>query len=434
MDSGITDLPVIARAHRLRLQLLDGGGGFREGEAARSFIAASFLEMHSLTFFLRDDLIHEIRRDFLDETARHVRIDLAVHGTHVCIGHIELFLRARDRHVAEASLFFKSRRLHEGTDTRKNTFIHARQEDEREFQPLRTMDGHQGDAVVFPFIGVDIVYESDFFKEFRESAFRLLGDEVFRDRKQLAQIFLTALRLRILALLQLCEILRICHDLLDQFENIHFRGRIQKIKDHRREIRKLALRSRRKPTALDAHDALEHRHAAGIRIVQELLDRRPSDTALWCIDDAGQTDIILEIIDDLQISQHVADFRAVIEACPADHRIADAASDERFFDDTRLRIHAVEDCHIAIGAMLFHMLFLHRFDDETCFRMLIDRGVMLEMRTGIILCPQTLRRAIRIVLYHCICRVQDRLRRAVVLLELDELRLRIVLLEIHDIP
>ena len=84
--------------------------------------------------------------------------------------------------------------------------------------------------------------------------------------------------------------------------------------------------------------------------------------------------------------------------------------------------------------MLFHMLFLHRFDDEICFRMFINRGVMLEMRTGIILCPQALRRAIRIVLYHRICRVQDRLRRAVVLLELDELRLRIVLLEIHDIP
>lgn len=63
MDSGITDLPVIARAHRLRLQLLHGRGSLRKGEAARSFIAASFLEMHSLTFFLRDDLIHEIRRD-----------------------------------------------------------------------------------------------------------------------------------------------------------------------------------------------------------------------------------------------------------------------------------------------------------------------------------------------------------------------------------
>ena len=176
----------------------------------------------------------------------------------MCIGYIELFLRARDRHVAEAALFFKSRRLHEGTDPRENAFIHARQEDEREFQPLRTMDGHQRDAVVFPFIGVDIVYESDFFKEFCKSAFRLLGDEVFRDRKQLAQIFLTALRLRILALLQLREILRICHDLLNKLENIHFRGRIQKIKNHRREIRKLALRSRRKPTALDAHDALEH--------------------------------------------------------------------------------------------------------------------------------------------------------------------------------
>ena len=37
--------------------------------------------------------------------------------------------------------------------------------------------------------------------------------------------------------------------------------------------------------------------------------------------------------------------------------------------------------------MLFHMLFLHRFDDEICFRMFINRGVMLEMRTGIILCP-----------------------------------------------
>lgn len=92
------------------------------------------------------------------------------------------------------------------------------------------MDGHQGHAVVFPFIGVDIIYESNFFKEFCKSAFRLLGDEVFRDRKQLAQIFLTALRLRILALLQLREILRICHDLLNQLEHIHFRGCIQKIK------------------------------------------------------------------------------------------------------------------------------------------------------------------------------------------------------------
>ena len=80
------------------------------------------------------------------------------------------------------------------------------------------------------------------------------------------------------------------------------------------------------------------------------------------------------------------------------------------------------------------MLFLHGFDDEICFRMFIDRGVVFEMRTGIILCPQTLRRSVRIVLDDRIRRIQDRLRRAIVLLELDELCLRIVLLEIHDIP
>ena len=80
------------------------------------------------------------------------------------------------------------------------------------------------------------------------------------------------------------------------------------------------------------------------------------------------------------------------------------------------------------------MLFLHGFDDEIRFRMFIDRGVVFEMRTGIVLRPQTLRRSVRIVLDDRIRRIQDRLRRAIVLLELDELRLRIVLLEIHDIP
>ena len=349
------------------------------------------------------------------------------------IGEIELLFRAGDGHVAQAALFFQGRLLHEGTDAGENAFVHARQENQREFQAFGAVDGHQGDPVLFAFVGVHVVHKGHLFQEFGQAPFRLLVGEIFCHREQFAQVFLAALGLGIVAFLQKLHIFRVIHDFLNELEHIHFCGRIEEVKNHGAEFLQLLLGRCGKAAPFDAHDAFEHGHIIGIGVVRELLYRGSADAALGHIDDAGEADVIAEIVDYLQIGHDVTDFGAIIETGTAYHGVSDAAAHQGFFDDTGLGIHTVEHRHLAIRPVVLIMLLFHGADDEIRLVVLVHGSVVAQMISCIVLRPKALRRTVGVVLNHRIGSVQDGLGGAIILLQLDHLRLGIVLLEIHDI-
>ena len=108
-------------------------------------------------------VFHELRRDFGQETAGHIGRDAAVHGPRDGIGHVELPFGPGNANIGQTPFFFDLRRVHQGPAVREQSFVEAGQEDDREFQALGGMEGHEGDFRVAAFKIIDIADQGDVF-------------------------------------------------------------------------------------------------------------------------------------------------------------------------------------------------------------------------------------------------------------------------------
>ena len=77
---------------------------------------------------------------------------------------------------------------------------------------------------------------------------------------------------------------------------------------------------------------LEQRDAALAGVVVQHLHRGVAEPALGHIDDALEGEVVGRRIDHAQVSQRVADFRALVESGAADHAIGQAQRDEAIFE------------------------------------------------------------------------------------------------------
>src|SRR5207253_9798843 len=125
----------------------------------------------------------------------------------------------------------------------------------------------------------------------------------------------------------------------------------------------------------------------------------------------------------------VLDLRARVQARAADHLVRDALANEYVLEHARLRVRAVEDRDLAPGVAIL----AERGDargDEARLRVLVldlrhlDRLALAELGEEVLLL------ALAVVDDHCVRRAQDRVRRAVVLLERDRARAVEVALEV----
>ena len=148
--------------------------------------------------------------------------------------------------------------------------------------------------------------------------------------------------------------------------------------------------------------------------------------------DAHQRHCVRRVVEHLQIRDQVLDLGALVEARAADHLVGDALPDEHVLEHARLRVHAVEDRDLAAGEALLD----ERSDarrDEARLGMLVlhldrlHRIALAEVR------EQVLRLALAVVLDDGVRGAQDRVRRAVVLLERDRARAWEVALEVEDV-
>lgn len=165
----------------------------------------------------------------------------------------------------------------------------------------------------------------------------------------------------------------------------------------------------------------------------ELGHRRRAEAALRHIDDAHEADRVERVVDDAQVREDVLDLLAVVELEAADHRVRDARAHERLLDDARLGVRAVEDGDVTVGGVEDRALLHDGRRDELRLVAFVHRLVRGQLLARRVLRPELLGLAVHIVLDDGIGRREDVLRRAVVLLELDDRRLRVVLLEVHDV-
>ncbi len=160
--------------------------------------------------------------------------------------------------------------------------------------------------------------------------------------------------------------------------------------------------------------------------------RRRADAALGLVDHARERHRVGRVHEQGEVGERVLDLLALVEARAADHLVADPVAHEHVLEHAALGVGPVEDGDLVAR--------LARVDEPLDLRHHEARlGVLvLELahvhRVAVAqLAPERLVLARAVVRDHRVGRVQDRLRGAVVLLELDHLGVREVVLEVEDV-
>ena len=164
----------------------------------------------------------------------------------------------------------------------------------------------------------------------------------------------------------------------------------------------------------------------------EPLERGVTEPAPWPVRDPQQRDGVRRVVEDGEVRDRILDLGALVEARAADHLVRDLLAHEHVLEHAALRVRPVEDRQLGCRPPLL---------DETCdLRGDVARlGVLvldLDDLHGIALPElgeEVLWLAVAVVLDHRIGRSEDRVRRAVVLLQRDRVGAGEVALEVEDV-
>ena len=164
----------------------------------------------------------------------------------------------------------------------------------------------------------------------------------------------------------------------------------------------------------------------------EPADRGVADPPPRAVRDPHQRHRVGRVVERGQVRDRVLDLGTLVEARAADHLVRDLLPHEHVLQHPRLRVRPVEDGQL-VGrpAVVDQARDLGR--DEPRLRVLVldlddlDRLALTEVG------EEPLRLALRVVLDHRVRGSEDRVRRAVVLLERDDLGAGEVALELEDV-
>ena len=170
-----------------------------------------------------------------------------------------------------------------------------------------------------------------------------------------------------------------------------------------------------------------------VGVCAQAIHARVADAAPRPVRDAQERGGVERVVQHLQVRDEVLDLGALVEARPADDLVGDPLADEHVLQHPRLRVRPVEDRDLLgrvalldergdlggheprLGVLVLHLDRVHR-------------QPLAELR------PEVLLLALAVVCDHRVRRVEDRVGRAVVLLERDHAGLGEVALELEDVP
>ena len=171
--------------------------------------------------------------------------------------------------------------------------------------------------------------------------------------------------------------------------------------------------------------------ALGVRV--DARDRAVADAALGGVEDPAQGDRVGRVDEHPQVGQRVTHLAALVEPHPADDLVGQADADERLLEHPGLGVGAVEDRHVGRPRGLVVGQPVDLLGDEARLVPLVVGDVADDAGAVAGVGPQLLGLAALVVPDHGVRGVEDRLRRAVVLLEQDRGGVGEVLLEVHDV-
>ena len=152
------------------------------------------------------------------------------------------------------------------------------------------------------------------------------------------------------------------------------------------------------------------------RVRSEALHRRVADSPARPVDDARQRHGVVGVVDHDQVGDRIADLGPLVEARAADHLVGDLLPNEHVLEHARLRVRAVEDRELVRRPALLDVARdLGGDEPGLCVLVLglddVDRIALTEVR------PEVLRLAVAVVVDDLVRGREDRVGRAVVLLE-----------------
>ena len=160
--------------------------------------------------------------------------------------------------------------------------------------------------------------------------------------------------------------------------------------------------------------------------------RLVTNGTLGHIDNAAQAHRIVRVIQDAQVGHHIADFTPLIKARATHHLVRNSGADKDIFQRTGGVIGAVHDRDIGIAAALIRQGVDFR-GDEPRLIVLIIGNIAYDLLALTVGGPQVLLAAVLIFCNNGIGRVENGLCGAIVLLQQDGVRLRVVALEFLNI-
>src|SRR3569623_1804067 len=377
------------------------------------------------------------------EARRRARDDAAARDACDRARQVQLALRARDPDVAQAALLADVGRVIRVGDggrlrlqrarVRQQLFLEADHEAHRELEALCTVQRGQDDLLAVVLFLVVLAVERLVAHVLAEriDALALLGEPLLR-AEQALDVGDPSLRRRH-ARRRGAEVV-VERDVLD--ERLHGRDdRMAAVErgldafDRLDELRDAVLR---RAADVRRDERLPHRRVTGLCRRRELLDRRRADAARRIVDHAAQRELVLGVERDAQVRDEVLDLFALEELLAAVHHVRDLVRAQLLLEDLRLDVRAIEHRDVAEpAALLLQPADLLRDPLRFGFGRGGDR-VRDDLAVAV-LRPQRLAVAVLVVRDDLVRGLEDALRRAVVLLELDDLRAREHAIELEDV-
>ena len=148
--------------------------------------------------------------------------------------------------------------------------------------------------------------------------------------------------------------------------------------------------------------------------------------------DPQQRDGVVRVVEDGEVGDRVLDLGALVEARAADHLVGDLLAHEHVLEHAALRVRPVEDGDLGGRPAVFDEPRDLGRDEPRLGVLVLDLDDLHRLALAEV-GEQALRLAVAVVLDHRVRGAEDRVRRAVVLLERDRPGAGEVALEVEDV-
>ena len=315
---------------------------------------------------------------------------------------------------------------------RQDTRLESGDKNNRKFQTLGRVQGHQRHGVGVFFEAVDIGNQRLLSQEFVQRL--LIFHRVLQQAAQLLRIISPLDRLfgHLADVLKMQVVARLGGDFVEHRQQIAHLGHFLPASQHFGEGGELLLRRRAqrgRVVVIDMVERIGNAQTIAADPIQEGLQRLLADAARRHVDDALEADAVVGVMDQAQVGQQVLDLAPFVEAYPAHQRVGHSRVDEGLFHGAGLRVGAVHDGEVFIIQTAVTAQLPDALQHFAGFIALIKGFEYRRPLASTQLGMQGFGPTIAIAVDDGAGHIQDILRTAVILLEQDHRRLAIGLLE-----